>query len=91
MVGTDAQPKTIAIQLEQHPGWNRANGWKPTLNNLRLVIEPSVILNMLKPWLNLFPIPRLSAGLECLVALTNQVPGSLPCHHPFGDLRFSSA
>ena len=36
----------------QHPGWNPANGWKQTLNNLRVVIEPSVILNVLEPWLN---------------------------------------
>lgn len=87
----DAQPEAIALKLAQHPGWNRANGWKQALNNLRVVIQPSVILNLLKPWLNLFPIPRLSAGLECLVALTNRFRGSLPCPDSRGELQFSSA
>jgi len=66
-----AQPQAIALKLVQHPDWNQASSWKQVLNNLRLVIQPSVILNLLQPWLNLFPIPRLSAGLECLIALMN--------------------
>jgi len=37
--------------------------------------------------LNLFPIPRLSAGLECLVAL-NRFPSRLPCHAPQADFHF---
>jgi len=49
----DAQPQTIVFKLTQHPDWNPAEGWKQALNNLRLVIQPSVILN-LQPWLNLF-------------------------------------
>jgi len=61
-----AQPQAIALKLVQHPDWNQASSWKQVLNNLRL-IQP-VILNLLQPWLNLFPIPRLSAGLECLIA-----------------------
>jgi len=68
-----AQPQAIALKLVQHPDWNQASSWKQ-LNNLRLVIQPSVILNLLQPWLNLFPIPRLSAGLECLIALMNRFP-----------------
>ena len=87
----DTQPEAIALKLAQHPGWNQSKGWKSALNNLRLVIEPSIILNVLEPWLNLFPIPRLTAGLECLVALMNRFPGSLPCHAPPGNLQFSSA
>jgi len=67
-----AQPQAIALKLVQHPDWNQASSWKQVLNNLRLVIQPSVILNLLQPWLNLFPIPRLSAGLECLIALMNR-------------------
>jgi len=85
-----AQPQAIALKLVQHPDWNQAS-WKQVLNNLRLVIQPSVILNLLQPWLNLFPIPRLSAGLECLIALMNRFPSSLPCHEPYPDFYFSSA
>lgn len=87
----DAQVQAIMLKLAQHPGWNQANGWKQVLNNLRLVIQPSVILNLLEPWLNLFPIPRLSAGLECLVALTNRFSSDLLCHDPPRHLHFSSA
>jgi len=83
-----AQPQAIALKLVQH--WNQASSWKQVLNNLRLVIQPS-ILNLLQPWLNLFPIPRLSAGLECLIALMNRFPSSLPCHEPYPDFYFSSA
>jgi len=86
-----AQPQAIALKLVQHPDWNQASSWKQVLNNLRLVIQPSVILNLLQPWLNLFPIPRLSAGLECLIALMNRFPSSLPCHEPYPDFYFSSA
>lgn len=87
----DVQPQAILLKLAQHPGWNQANGWKQVLNNLRLVIQPSVILNLLQPWLHLFPIPRLSAGLECLVALMNRFPSRLSCHAPQADFHFSSA
>jgi len=71
-----AQPQAIALKLVQHP--DQASSWKQVLNNLRLVIQPSVILNLLQPWLNLFPIPRLSAGLECLIALMNRFLAA--CH-----------
>lgn len=87
----DTQVQAIALKLAQHPAWNQASGWKQALNNLRLVIQPNVILNLLNPWLNLFPIPRLSAGLACLVALMNRYPGRLPCPTLPGNLQFSSA
>lgn len=87
----DAQPQAIVFKLALHPGWNPAGGWKQALNNLRLVIQPWVILNLLQPWLNLFPIPRLSAGLACLIALMNRFPGSLPCHASHANFHFSSA
>jgi len=77
-----AQPQAIALKLVQHPDWNQASSWKQVLNNLRLVIQPSVILNLLQPWLNLFPIPR-SAGLECLIA-----DESLSACHATSHTRF---
>ena len=88
---SNARQSAIALRLAQHPDWNQARGWKQTLNNLRLVIQPYVILNLLQPWLNLFPIPRLSAGLECLIALMNCFRGSLPYHYPEAGFHFSSA
>ncbi len=87
----DAQVPAIVLKLAQHPAWNQAKGWKQARNNLRLVIQPSVILHVLEPWLNLFPIPRLLAGLECLAALMNHFPASLPCPNDPCNLLFSSA
>lgn len=86
----NARASTIALRFAHHPDWNQAGGWKQTLNNLRLIIQPYVSSNLLQPWLNLFPIPRLSAGLECLIALMNCFPGSLPRHVSEVDLLFSS-
>ena len=84
----DVQPREIALKLAQHPDWHPAIGWKQAQFAL---LQPWVILNLLQPWLNLFPIPRLSAGLECLIALMNRFSGSLPCHAPHSNFHFSSA
>lgn len=35
---------------------DKGQGWKNLLNNLRLVIQPFVFFNLLKPWLRLFPM-----------------------------------
>jgi len=48
-LNTTAQPQAIALKLVQHPDWNQASSWKQVLNNLRLVIQPSVILNFFNP------------------------------------------
>jgi len=78
------QPSTLLLNPKHSNSCNTQTGsWKQVLNNLRLVIQPSVILNLLQPWLNLFP--RLSAGLECLIALALS---SLPCHEPYPDSTF---
>lgn len=87
----EAQKQAITLKFVHHPDWSQSRGWKQTLNNLRLIIQPHVILNLLQPWLNLFPIPRLSAGLKCLIALMNCFPGRLPCHRSRSDFHFSSA
>ena len=53
----------------QHPWWDHQKGWKNLLNNLRLVVQPLVCSNWLKPWLTVFPIPSLSSGFEQLTNL----------------------
>jgi len=53
-------PKAIA--QTRATDWNQASSWKQVLNNLRLVIQPSVILNLLQPWLNLFPFRDYQQG-----------------------------
>jgi len=84
-----AQPQAIALKLVQHPDWNQAS--EQVLNNLRLVIQPSVILNLLQPWLNLFQFRDYQQGWVFNRADESLFPSSLPCHEPYPDFYFSSA
>jgi hypothetical protein len=36
-------------QVAQHPWWNNQRGWKNLLNNLRLISQPLICSNWLKP------------------------------------------
>jgi hypothetical protein len=54
-----------------HPYWDGGPGWKRTLNNLRLLLQPYVCACLLLPWLRLVPLPHLQAGLADLCALMN--------------------
>ena len=56
----------------QHPWWKRQSGWKNLLNNLRLIIQPLICFNWLKPWLTVMPIPSMRTGFEQLISLMNQ-------------------
>ncbi|WP_088889736.1 IS701 family transposase [Leptolyngbya ohadii] len=56
----------------QHSWWNSQRGWKHLLNNLRLVIEPWIALNRLKPWLEVFEIPSFIQGFIQLIQRMQQ-------------------
>ncbi len=49
-----------------HPWWDNGKGWKNILNNLRLIIQPFILFNLIYPWLTVFPIPQLSLGFSKL-------------------------
>ena len=38
-----------------HQQWSNQEGWKTTLNNLRLIIQPTILFWMIVPWLDIFP------------------------------------
>ena len=59
----------------KHRYWEDGDAWKSWLNNLRLILLPWVSFNLLKPWLEIFPIPQLTEGFDCLIAWMNQFPG----------------
>lgn len=59
-------------QFAQHPWWDNQSGWKNLLNNLRLMIQPFICFNWLKPWLKVFTIPSLKIGFETLTSRMNQ-------------------
>jgi hypothetical protein len=64
--------------LLAHPHWDSGPGWKRTLNNLRLLLQPYVCACLLLPWLRLLPLPHLQAGLADLCALMNTFRPAFP-------------
>ena len=55
----------------RHAWWDDGPGWKRTLNNLRLLIQPFCATCLLLPWLAVFPVPGLLDGLQFLVTCIN--------------------
>jgi hypothetical protein len=50
--------------FQQHTWWAAGKGWKTTLNNLRLIIQPYVSYCLLLPWLQVFVMPLFQEGFE---------------------------
>jgi hypothetical protein len=79
---TEKENKNIPAITEQEPEvysrhewWDFRLGWKSTLNNLRLIIQPYVFFNLLHPWLDIFNIPALENGFLLLRNMMNQFDG----------------
>ena len=64
--------KINPLQLARHQYWDHGSGWKNTLNNLRLIIQPILLLWCLFPWLELLPDPRLLLGLNALILVISR-------------------
>ena len=60
-------------EMTSHPQWNHQSGWKNVLNNLRLVIQPTFVLWLIFPWLEIFPNSDLLLGFHRLIHTLNQV------------------
>lgn len=87
----DMQSSTVVSEFAKHAWWNEEKGWKNLLNNLRLVLQPLVFDNLLKPWLEIFVIPSLSWGFAQLIARMNQFRGAIPKPDSTPIAHFSSA
>ena len=61
-----------ATPLAHHPWWTPEVGWKATINNLRLLIQPFIACCLLTPWLTIFNIPTLSRSLQQLITYINR-------------------
>ena len=68
----------ILINFPRHQRWNEQEGWKSTLNNLRLIIQPIILLWLIYPWLEIFPNRYLLLGFHQLIALMNQFYSYFP-------------
>jgi hypothetical protein len=64
----DSKPKPFSA----HQQWNHHSGWKNTLNNLRLIVQPLFLFWLIYPWLDIFPNPHLLLGFNQLVSAMNQ-------------------
>jgi hypothetical protein len=69
--------KTIT-DLSTHQQWNHKEGWKNVLNNLRLIIQPTIILWLIAPWLDVFPDRYLLLGFHKLIQNINQFQSYFP-------------
>jgi hypothetical protein len=83
--------KTTQRVFSEHPWWDEKKGWKNLLNNLRLIIQPFVYFNLIKPWLTVFPIPLLESVFTKLISLTNRFVNRILSPFLAADFAFSSA
>ena len=58
-------------EFSQHPWWESGTNWKSALNNLRLMIQPYIFWCLIKPWLEVFPIPGMKRCFFKLIGIMN--------------------
>lgn len=56
--------QTSSLNFSNHKQWNHDSGWKNTLNNLRLIVQPLSLFWLVYPWLNIFPLFRFIHGFQ---------------------------
>jgi SRSO17 transposase len=69
--------KSAQEEMQKHPKWNKGKGWKNTLNNLRLFIQPLCYFNLLKPWLVVIFTPQILRVFCRLFFQLNKLTNSL--------------
>ena len=62
----------VADSYQQHSLWDSGKGWKHSLNNLQLILQPFISFNLILRWLKVFPIPQLSLGFPRLITKINE-------------------
>jgi SRSO17 transposase len=60
------------VDFSHHQQWNHDSGWKNTLNNLRLIVQPLLLFWLIYPWLDIFPNSHLLRGFNHLICAMNQ-------------------
>ena len=70
----DSDASEITIDFSNHPQWNHQTGWKNVLNNFRLIIQPTLLLWLIFPWLEIFPNSDLLLGFHRLISTMNLFP-----------------
>jgi SRSO17 transposase len=70
-IQTEVQ-KNTSVNFSNHKLWNHEGGWKNTLNNLRLILQPLLLFWLIYPWLDIFPNSNLLLGFNHLISTMNQ-------------------
>ncbi|GAX46251.1 transposase [Tolypothrix sp. NIES-4075] len=65
-------------KFSKHQWWDLKLGWKSTLNNLRLIIQPYIFWNLIKPWLLIFFNTNLQLGFQTIINIMNKFQGYIP-------------
>ena len=68
----ECERKNTTADFSFHQQWNHESGWKNVLNNLRLIIQPTMLLWLISPWLEVFPHRDLLLGFHDLIDVMNQ-------------------
>ncbi|VXD23564.1 hypothetical protein PL9631_740036 [Planktothrix paucivesiculata PCC 9631] len=61
-----------SVKFSNHQQWNQKSGWKNALNNLRLIVQPLLLLGLIYPWLDIFPNSDLLLGFNQLIGIMNE-------------------
>ena len=66
------------VNFFNHQQWNSESGWKNTLNNLRLIVQPFLLFWEILPWLDIFSNSHLLLGFNHLIRTMNQFKPVFP-------------
>jgi SRSO17 transposase len=66
------EKKKNSVDFSIHQQWDSCSGWKNTLNNLRLILQPTLVMWLIFPWIEVFPNSKLLLGFNHLISLINQ-------------------
>ena len=66
------------VDCSVHEQWNQSGGWKNVLNNFRLLIQPTLLLWSIFPWVDVFPNSSLLLGFNKLIDSINQFQSFYP-------------
>ncbi|BAZ36925.1 transposase [Calothrix sp. NIES-4101] len=64
--------------FSKHKWWDYKRGWKSTLNNLRLIVQPYIFWNLIQPWLAVFINKNLLLGFQKILEIMNLFQGYIP-------------
>jgi SRSO17 transposase len=80
-----------SFPFSNHQAWDSGDGWKSSLNNLPLIIQPLIFFCLIQPWLSVFPSQHLQLGFSKLINIMNRFRGSPFPQSQFLEYSFSVA